>query len=101
MTYSYTADVRDENGITIIPDSLSGGELSIEVVGVYMNTHDAAKDINMMISKSPTIRAIGCDIASEAESSEWLHEQVLTEEHIVYRGLGGNDPDGHFVRTRQ
>jgi hypothetical protein len=110
MTYSYTTDVKDENGVTIIPDldveldltvTLSGGELTIEVVGVYMNTHDEAKDINMMISKSPTIRAIGCDIAGEAESDPYIIQTVMQEEGYAYRGLGGNDPDGHIVRVRQ
>lgn len=103
--YSYTHDVIDQDsGAIIVPDfdceldldvTFAGGELTIEVVGVFVG------DVDIMASKSPTVRAIACDIADAADRDTWLVEKVMEYEGIVYRGKDYNDPDGLLVRMEQ
>ena len=100
----YTHTVRDENGTAIIHDfeveldvdvSLAGGSPEMEIRGVW------AEDTNILRSKSPTLRAIACQIIEDAESDDAVIEKALESAGIIYRGLGGNDPDGYYVRERQ
>lgn len=99
--YGYTHDIKDEDGKVIVADldceievetTFSGGELTIEVTGVWI---DGAELIR---SKDPVVRGIGCNIAAAANGSDWLREKVMEDEGIHYVGRGGNDPDGRLVQ---
>jgi hypothetical protein len=100
-TYPFTHSVKDENGVALIHDIdcdveiepvTESNDFRIEVIGVWID------GVDLMRSKSPTIRGVGCDIAGAAEVSEWLRDEVYSYEQISYRGGGGNDPDGRLVR---
>lgn len=56
--------------------------------------------IDLMRSKLALHQQIAAYIVAEAEEDDGLAEKIMVEEGIVYRGLGGNDPDGHFRRAR-
>ncbi len=100
----YTHSVKDENGTPLIHDidialevevSLAGGSPEMEIRGVWID------DTDLLKSKSPTIRAIACQIVEDAENDDDTVERALEDAGIVYRGLGGNDPDGHWIRRRE
>ena len=108
LSICYTADIKDE-GIVLASDcdwildvtvTLSGGSPEIEVVGVFAD-NDSGRNVNPMVSPSSKTSRIACDIADEAESSEWRIERALEEAGITYRGLGGNDPAGGYVQRRE
>lgn len=108
LSIGYTADIKD-NGITLVHDcdwildvevTLSGGAPEIEVVGVYAD-NDSGRGVNLMTSPSSKTTLVACDIASEAEADEWFIEKVLDDAGVTYCGLGGNDPDGHYVFRRE
>jgi hypothetical protein len=99
--FGFTHSVADENGKELIHDIdceveveplAEENDFRIEVVGVWID------GVELMRSKSPVMRGIGCDIAGAAEVSDWLRDQVYEWEGISYHGLGGNDPDGRLVR---
>lgn len=96
----YTAQLSDGPAL-IFPDveceldistECSGAEFDMTVVAVLIDGADLLK------SRDAAFKAIGLKIAAQAEEDDDLINAVMTAEGISYRGLGGNDPDGHFVR---
>lgn len=53
-------------------------------------------DVNLLTSADWKLVAFGQWIAEQAERDESFVERHLDREGYVYRGLGGNDPDGHW-----
>ena len=102
MRIPYTAHIEDQ-GVTLAYDvdfeleldaKLDGGALDIDVTGVFLDGTD------LMASKSPLSRIIGCNIAEKAQTDDYVIDRVMEEAGIHYVGLGGNDPDGRLVRRR-
>lgn len=100
LRLDYTAQLSDGPAL-IFPDveceldistECSGAEFDLTVIAVLIDGADLLK------SRDAAFKAIGLKIAAQAEEDDDLINAVMTAEGISYRGLGGNDPDGHFVR---
>jgi hypothetical protein len=97
----YTATLYD-NGAPVIHDldcelvistEFSPADFDISVTAVIVG------EVDLLRSHDPAWKRIGMMIAEQAETSEWVVEKMMAEEGVVYRGLGGLDPDGRYVRT--
>lgn len=97
-------DVEVEASATI-----AGGEPEITIWAVYMDMWHregfpsrCVEDgkIDLLTSDDPLLNALGHRIANEARESEWFTDRLIEEAGIMYRGLGGNDPDGRWVYDR-
>lgn len=94
----YTVTLSD-CGAVVFPDvvckltistEISSADFDISVTAVVVN------DVDLLQSHDPAFKRLGMMIAEKAETDEWVIEQMMASENIVYVGLGGNDPDGHY-----
>ncbi|WP_336800353.1 hypothetical protein [Kaistia sp. MMO-174] len=53
-------------------------------------------DVDLLQSHDPAFKRLGMMIAEKAETDEWVIEQMMANENIVYVGAGYNDPSGHY-----
>ena len=100
----YTHSVKDENGTPIIHDfeveidvdvSMPRfSEPQIDIRGVW------AEGVDILRSKSPTLRAIACQIVEDAEADDDFIERALVDAGLIYQSEGYGDPEGHFQRVR-
>lgn len=97
----YTATLSDA-GVPVFPDldcelaistEFSAADFDISVTAVIVN------DVDLLQSHDPAFKRLGMMIAEQAETDDWVVEKMMAEEGVVYRGLGGLDPDGRYVRT--
>jgi len=102
ITFPYGYAIIHESG-TVVADfdcevdaevSLDGGQPTLTVESVWIDFAD------LLTSEDPLCRLLGRNIADKVEADEVVIAAVLEAEGIAYRGDGGNDPDGRFVRTR-
>ena len=99
----YTHTVRNEDGIAIISDfeveleievtAQRWSEPQIEIRGVW------AEGVDLLKSKSPTIRAIACQIVEDAEKDDATIERALEDAGLAYRSQGSGDPEGAWVKA--
>ncbi len=100
--YPFCPTIHDEAlGIDTIYDVECEVELSVEldagvpavtVDGVYLNGKN-------LFAGNALSKALAAEIANAAEADDDLISRAIAGEGYVYRGLGGNDPDGRFVRA--
>tara|TARA_R110000822_G_scaffold11505_10_gene42036 strand:+ start:375 stop:662 length:288 start_codon:yes stop_codon:yes gene_type:complete len=69
-------------------------EPEVTVCAVWSN------EIDLLTAVDPIVKAIGEQIAKAAPDNQKFIQELFEQEVVLYRGLGGNDPDGHYVRTR-
>lgn len=101
LRLDYTAQLSNGPAL-IFPDveceldistECSVADFDMTVVAVLIDGADLLK------SHDAAFKAIGLKIASQAEEDDDLIAEVMAAEGVSYRGLGGNDPDGHYVRA--
>ncbi len=106
MTYSFCTNIYDEHLelVTIydfecevdVEVIVSGGEVSTSI-------NDVTLEGRSMFKGDEGTRSLAAKIAGiaekEIEDGGPLWGEIQEAEGIRYRGLGGNDPDGHFVRV--
>lgn len=102
MRFDFCHTIHDDKlGIDTIHDiecevevdvEMDDGSPIVTVTGVYVDGAD-------LCAGNAISKAIASEIAAAAESSSWLFDEVMRAEGLVYRGLGGNDPEGRFVRV--
>ncbi|XJO05120.1 hypothetical protein ACHMW7_16065 [Aminobacter sp. UC22_36] len=90
MWHSASLISRRANDVSV---NLDSGIPEYSVDAVLVGGQD------LLRSKSTFTRMLALYIVEQADSSCWLQEKVNEREGVVYRGLGGNDPDGHFRRS--
>lgn len=118
-TASYTFRLEDQIGhviavltdfdVDVTFDVVSAEEPYVEVVSVFLTgaRQIAGKGwvkvgmVDLLRSEDPFIRSIGIAAKSQIEDDDdWCAERIR-EAGWIYRGLGGNDPDGRFVLSRE
>lgn len=96
----YTATLSD-CGVPVFHDvdcelaistEVSAADFDISVTEVIVN------GVDLLRSYDPAFKRLGMMIAEQAEQDDDLIDTVKAVENIIYIGLGGNDPDGRFVR---
>ncbi|CAN0653143.1 conserved protein of unknown function [Nitratireductor aquimarinus] len=100
--YDFCHTIHDEKlGIGVVYDLECEVELSVELdAGVPMVSVDAVYvDGKNLFHGSALTKSIAAEIANAAENDEALQALAVADEGFIYRGLGGNDPDGRFVRV--
>ena len=99
--YAFTYHIRDEHDRILIADiecdvemdaRLEGGEPVFDINAIWLD------GIDILGSNSPHVKMLAAQIATAAEDDEDLQRQAMDDAGISYRGQGGNDPDGHFIR---
>ncbi len=104
MRYDFCCTIRDTDaGYKLVVDLECEVEISFDlsdgptVDGVYLDGQ------SLFASSDEFTKWLAKRVADEAESDlssgGRLYQQVLEAEGISYRGLGGNDPHGRFVRV--
>ena len=88
VTFGYDLDFTLE-----VEARMVNGEPIVSVTEVWLD------DVELISSKSPLSCRIGCEIADEAASTEWVISEALEDAGYGWSGKGANDPDGHFVRA--
>lgn len=100
--YDFCHTVTDEKlgGIAIAYDIEVEVELSVEWDGgePIVSVDGVFKDGQNLFLGSSLARLIAAEIADAAEDDSDLIARAIADEGFVYRGLGGLDPDGHFIR---
>lgn len=87
-------DVECELDVTF---ELIDGAPDYSIDAVYIDGQDLGRGSEL----AQMMGAIIANIAEEEiENGGNLLDGLLEQEGIVYRGLGGNDPDGRYVRVR-
>ena len=110
VTLAYSCDIRTApDGRLLVADfdcevavSVHGSWMSepeVRVVAVYVE--DNTGRVDLLTHDDLLSVGIGRRVKAAAEADEWLWERAVREEGFEYRGLGGNDPDGRWVRRRQ
>ncbi len=100
--YDFCHTIHDEKlGIGVVYDLECEVELSVELdASVPMVSVDAVYvDGKNLLHGSALTKSIAAEIANAAENDEVLQALAVADEGFTYRGLGGNDPDGRFVRA--
>ncbi|MBN7764121.1 hypothetical protein JYP52_23615 [Nitratireductor aquibiodomus] len=100
--YDFCHTIHDEKlGIGVVYDLECEIELSVELdAGVPMVSVDAVYvDGKNLFHGSALTKSIAVEIANAAENDEALKALAVSDEGFTYRGLGGNDPDGRYVRA--
>ena len=96
-------EIDVELEVTVVSD---GGEMPrVQVDAVWldawkreaMRAHEVGA-VDLLASSSRALKALGESIKAQAEADEGFCEGEIEQAGWVYRGLGGNDPDGHWVR---
>lgn len=102
----YCTTIRDSRlGVVLAYDVECELDVSFELVGGAPEySIDAVYIEGQNLARGDEIgKMIGALIANEAEAEidagGDLLDGLLEQEGIVYRGLGGNDPDGFFMRV--
>lgn len=86
-------DVECELDVTF---ELIDGAPDYSIDAVYIDGQDLGRGSEL----AKMMGAIIANIAEEEiENGGNLLDGLLEQEGIVYRGLGGNDPDGYFMRV--
>ena len=75
-----------------ISTEVSAADFDISVTEVIVN------GVDLLRSYDPAFKRLGMMIAEQAETDEWVVQKMMAEEGVSYAGLGGNDPDGRYVR---
>jgi len=102
MRYDFCHTLTDEKlGIGIAYDIEVEVELSVELdAGVPTVTVDGVYlDGQNLFTGTALTQSIAAEIANAAEDDDDLCERAIAAEGFIYRGMGGNDPDGRFVRV--
>lgn len=100
--YDFCHTIRDERlGVDLAYDIECEVELSVELdAGVPVVTVDGVfKEGKNLFGGTALAQLIAAEIANAAEDDDDLIARAIADEGITYRGLGGNDPDGRFVRA--
>ena len=84
--------IHDVDCELAISTEVSAADFDISVTEVIVN------GVDLLRSHDPAWKRIGMKIAEQAETDEWVIEKMMAQEGVSYAGLGGNDPDGHYVR---
>lgn len=100
LMYPFTFDWCDENGTLLVGDLDVEVEIDAELdysrepatvcIGVWLN------GVNMLTSKSPTVKGLGCEIANAVEDNSDIERRALQDAEIIWRGRSANDPAGRF-----
>ena len=99
--YDFTHTIRDEIlGIEITyldcevdaDAELIHGEPVIYVYGVYV-------DGKNLFEGTDRSKSLAADIAATFQEDDYYAGLVIENSDIVYRGSGGNDPDGHYAQV--
>lgn len=102
MRYDFSHTLTDEKlGLSIAYDIEVEVELSVELdAGVPTVTVDGVYlDGQNLFTGTALTQSIAAEIANAAEDDDDLCERAIAAEGFIYRGMGGNDPDGRFVRA--
>lgn len=102
MRYDFCHTITDEKlGIGIVYDIECEVELSVELdAGVPVISVDGVYlDGQNLFAGTALTKSIAAEIANAAEADDDLCERAIAAEGFIYRGMGGNDPDGRFVRV--
>lgn len=101
--YDFCTDIRDaDTGAVIIYDFECEIEATVEIEGglpEYSFDKVLVNGVDLLKSKSTMTRLLAAYVLDEAENASWFHDKINEHEGIVYHGLGGNDPDGHYRRV--
>lgn len=101
MRYEYTHSIKCERtGIVIAHDIDCEVEVSVEFNG---DTPDVSVDAvyigeTNLFSGDTLAKMIAAQIADAWVDDDANIDRLYEDEGIVYRGMGENDPDGHYVR---
>ena len=105
MTYFY-ADIYDEiTGALLFEDLECEVDTSVSIVGGHpeIEIGDVKIDGKSLSKGEPLSKAllgvILNMIEADLKSHGTFYDDVLEDHGIVYRGRGGNDPDGEWVLT--
>lgn len=101
MLYPFCHTVRDEHlGVALAYDVECEIELSVEMDGgvPIVSVDGVYIDGRSLYHGGPLAALIASAIANAAEDDDDLICRAIEDEGFVYRGMGGNDPDGHFTR---
>lgn len=102
MRINFCTHIEDENGTPLIFDveceldvsvELDAGVPRVEVDAIYID------GVDILRSRSTLFRIMAATIKTKAEDDDGVLTEAMENDGISYRGLGGNDPDGHFVRV--
>lgn len=100
--YDFCHTITDEKlDLDVVIDLECEVEVSVELdAGVPTVTVDAVYvGGRNLFDGTALTQSIAAEIANAAEDDDALCERAIADEGFVYRGLGGNDPDGRFVRA--
>lgn len=101
MRYDFCTDIIDlELGIKTIVDFECEVEISLDAAGgpVVDGVYLEGKSLLAGDVHSKWLGKLVADAAERnLETGGWLVEKVMDAEGIVYRGLGGTDPDDHYA----
>ena len=105
--YDFCHTIRDERLVVVLAYDV---ECEIEV---SFELHDGAPEYSVdavyvegqnLGRGGELAKMMGAIIANAAEdeiaAGGDLLDQIMASEGVTYRGLGGNDPDGRYVRVR-
>lgn len=101
MTYPFGHTITDER----TGAELLYGEYDLECsVGLDAGVPVVSVDVVYLDGKDlmrggTLAKLIATEIIAAAEDDDAFCAKVIEDEGFVYRGLGGNDPDGRFVRV--
>lgn len=114
MAANYTFRLQDDDG-AILSDidvdvgyRIEAGEFVIETLTMdrqFRKTLDEgfgwkkAGAVNLLTTDEPLLKLLGKYVFAAVESDQDWQAEQLEESGWVYRGLGGNDPDGRMVRV--
>lgn len=110
VTFEWTATITEgdilimENDVTITA-SVSGEDAEviiddIELINGKVAKYAAGRTWPFLDHTDPRISGLA-ELAKETlEADEDFIAKARDEAGLVYVGLGGNDPDGHFKQTR-
>lgn len=106
MTYSFCAQIYDEH-LELVTVHDFECELDVEVtvsggeVGTIIN--DVLYGGKSMFKGDEVTRGLAAKVACQAEDNiakgGSLWDDIQAVEGLSYRGLGGNDPDSHWMRV--
>lgn len=111
FTYAMKYDkgfIGPEYDVEVVADaSVVSGEPAFDVHAVYLDTWHreglrcvADGRVNLLNNMDPLLCGLGRRIATAALDNETFTDRLIEEAGIMYRGLGGNDPDGRWVYDR-
>ena len=106
MTYSFCAQIFDEHlEFVTVPDFECEVDVEVTVSGGEVATiiNDVRFEGKSLFKGDELSRALAGKVAAAAEANiakgGSLWADIQAEEGLIYRGLGGNDPDGEWRRV--